>query len=151
MYQLDDKSHLSGTIATHIVKGNFRTIYSVGYTRKVGRALDVAGNVSRIPQQGIDLGLAAAVNLGAFQIYLASDKLLRIYDLRKIDAFDLRFGINFIFGRPRNQKEKEDMYDLLHPSSYLKKKQKAQVGCPHTKKRKSKGNYKEKKLRRLSK
>jgi len=56
LYQLTPNDLISGTISTHVVKGNFRTLYAVGYTRKVGSLLDVSANVSRIPQQGIDVG-----------------------------------------------------------------------------------------------
>lgn len=120
MYQLTPNDRFTGSIATYIVRGNFRTIYSAAYTRKVGRALDVSANVSRIPQQGIDLGLAAAVNFGSCQIYMASDKLLRIWDVTKIDAVDFRFGFNLVFNG-KGKSPKDDNSDLTHPSPYGKK------------------------------
>lgn len=120
MYQLTPNDRFTGSIAAHIVRGNFRMIYSAAYTRKFGRVLDVSANVSRIPQQGIDVGLAAAVNFGSGQFYIASDKLLRIWDVTKIDAVDLRFGFNLVFGRGRKS-GKDDNSDLMHPSPYGKK------------------------------
>ncbi|MDW3212268.1 MAG: DUF5723 family protein [Reichenbachiella sp.] len=120
MYQLTPNDRFTGTIAAHIVRGNFRMIYSAAYTRKVGRALNVSANVSRIPQQGIDLGLAAAVNFGSCQIYMASDKLLRVWDVTKIDAVDFRFGFNLVFNG-KGKSPKDDNSDLMHPSPYSKK------------------------------
>ncbi|MEP2024369.1 MAG: DUF5723 family protein [Reichenbachiella sp.] len=120
MYQLTPNDRFTGSISAHIVRGNFRMIYSAAYTRKVGRVLDVSANVSRIPQQGIDLGLAAAVNFGSCQIYMASDKLLRIWDATKIDALDFRFGFNLVFNG-KGKSPKDDNSDLMHPSPYSKK------------------------------
>lgn len=120
MYQLTPNDRFTGSIATHIVRGNFRMIYSAAYTRKFGRVLDISVNASRIPQQGIDVGVAAAVNFGSGQIYMASDKLLRIWDVPKIDAVDFRFGFNLVF-RGGGKSPKDDNSDLMHPSPYGKK------------------------------
>ena len=120
MYQLTPNDRFTGSIAAHIVRGNFRMIYSAAYTRKFGRVLDVSANVSRIPQQGIDVGLAAALNFGSCQIYMASDKLLNVWDATKIDALDFRFGFNLVFGRG-GKNGKDDNSDLMHPSPYDKK------------------------------
>lgn len=120
MYQLSPNDRITGSIAAHVVQGNFRMIYSAAYTRRFGKGLDISANVSRIPQQGVDVGVAAAVNLGAVQMYLASDKLLHVWDVTKIDAVDLRFGINLVFG-DRGKSVKEDNSDLNHPSPFGKK------------------------------
>lgn len=120
MYQLTPNDRFTGSIAAHVVRNHFRMIYSVAYTRKVGRVLDVSANISRIPQQSIDLGLAAAVNFGACQIYMASDKLLRVWDVPKIDALDFRFGFNLVL-RGGGKSPKDDNSDLMHPSPYDKK------------------------------
>ncbi len=119
MYRPAPNDRFTGSIAAHIVRGNVRMIYSAAYTRKAGRALDISANVSRIPQQGIDLGLAAAVNFGSGQVYIASDKLLRIWDVTKIDAIDFRFGLNLVFRGGKSPKG--DDRDLIHPSPYGKK------------------------------
>ncbi|UXX80694.1 DUF5723 family protein [Reichenbachiella carrageenanivorans] len=119
MYQLTPYDRFTGTIAAHVVQGHFRMIYSAAYTRKVGRALDFSVNVSRIPQQGIDVGLAAAVNLGPCQIYMASDKLLKVWDATQIDAADFRFGMNLVFGK-KSSSPRDNQKDLEHPSPYDK-------------------------------
>lgn len=121
MYQLTPNDRFTGSIAAHVVRNNFRMIYSAAYTRKVGRVLDASINVSRIPQQGVDVGLAAAVNFGACQIYMASDKLLRIWDVTKIDAVDFRFGFNLVFRGKGGGPGKDDRSDLVIPSPYDKK------------------------------
>ncbi len=112
-YQLDDKSQVTATIANHSVSRRLRMLYGIGYTRKVGRVLSFSGNVIKAPQRGINLGLGYTVDLGSFQFYMASDKLLGLSDATKLSAFDLRFGINFIFGRkkPGGSKLEEDSKD----------------------------------------
>lgn len=121
MYQLTPNDLVTASIASHAVRGRFRTLYALGYTRKFGRILDLSANVIRTPQQGVDLGMAMAVNLGPYQLYMASDKIIGLMDAVKIDAVDFRFGMNFIFGRKKDQIEKDDRSDLLHPSPYGKK------------------------------
>ena len=74
-------------------------LYGVGYSRKFGKVFTVSGNVVKSPQRGLNLGLAYAIDLGSFQYYMATDKLLGIGDATNLSAMDIRFGINFIFGR----------------------------------------------------
>ncbi|MCV9389549.1 hypothetical protein [Reichenbachiella ulvae] len=64
-------------------------------------------------------GLAAAVNLGPCQIYMASDKLLKVWDATQIDAADFRFGMNLVFGK-KSSSPRDNQKDLEHPSPYDK-------------------------------
>jgi hypothetical protein len=124
IYKLTDKDIFSATLANHGVLGRLRLLYSLGYTRKVGKVLTVSGNVIKHPQHGINLGLGTAVNLGAFQLYMATDRLLGYGDVTKLRGADFKFGINFIFGRGGNgssgggQNGKagytDDRSDLMH-------------------------------------
>jgi hypothetical protein len=118
MYQLTPNDLFTATISSHVVQSNFRMMYALAYTRKVGKVLNASLNVMRIPQQGIDVGVAAAVNLGAFQMYIASDKLLKVWNVPEASAVDFRFGINLTFGKQKVQKD--DRSDLYHPSPYGK-------------------------------
>ncbi|MFY0651209.1 MAG: hypothetical protein JXQ96_04210 [Cyclobacteriaceae bacterium] len=100
-YQLDPNSKVTATIANHGVSRRLRMLYGVGYTRKFGQILTVSGNVVKAPQTGFDLGLGYTVDLGAFQFYMATDKILGLGDATKLNGLDLRFGINFIIGRKK--------------------------------------------------
>jgi hypothetical protein len=103
-FEIDDKSKVTGSIANHGVLGRLRMLYAVGYTRKFGKIFTVSGNLIKSPQHGVDLGIGYTVDLGAFQFYMASDKLIGLRDATNVSALDLRFGINLIFGK----KEKSD-------------------------------------------
>ncbi|MFY0628310.1 MAG: hypothetical protein JXR07_18585 [Reichenbachiella sp.] len=119
LFQLTPDDLITGTIGTHVVQDRFRMLYAIGYTRKVGDILKASANVIRTPQQSIDLGLAVAATFGPFQMYMASDKVIKIWNVPEARAFDFRFGINFIFGRTKEVKD--DRSDLQHPSIYGKK------------------------------
>lgn len=99
MYNLTKNDIVTATIANHGVVGRLRMLYGIGYTRKVGKVLTVSGNVIKHPQQGVNLGLGTTVDLGAFQLYMASDRLLGYGDVTQLTGLDFKFGINFIFGR----------------------------------------------------
>ncbi|WP_158584301.1 DUF5723 family protein [Reichenbachiella sp. MSK19-1] len=118
-YNLTTKDMFTATIATHVVQDRTQFYYALGYTRKFGQILALSANVIRKPQQGIDMGLGAAVTLGAVQLYLASDQIIRSFDVPNTSSFDLRFGINFIFGRKKVVEDRRN--DLDHPSPYGKK------------------------------
>jgi len=117
IYQLSEKDQLTATVANQTIRGKWRMLYGIGYTRKFGKVLVASANLTQTAQYGLDFGLATAVNLGTFQFYIASDKLIRVWDVPNAKAFDLRFGINFIFGRGKNE-QKDDRSDLQHPSGF---------------------------------
>lgn len=119
IYDMTPRDKVIATIANHSVQGRLRMIYGLGYTRKVGRSFNFSANVVKLPQQSVNLGLGAAVNLGSLQIYMASDHILGLGDVTKLTGLDLRFGMNFIFGRDKNsnnkdQPTKDDRSDLRH-------------------------------------
>lgn len=120
MYNLSSTDMVTASVGSYIVQDKFRTQYAIGYTKKVGRVLAVSANAIRTPQQSFDFGLGTSITLGALQLYLASDKLIRIWNVPETSSIDLRFGVNLIFGREKGT-EKDDRKDLVHPSAYSKK------------------------------
>lgn len=119
IFQPTPKDQVIGTISSHIVRNQYRMIYAVGYTRQITTNLKVSGNVSRIPQQGIDFGLGLVANAGPAQFYLAADKLVNVWNLPEFKGANFRFGVNMVFGR--RKEVKDDRSDLQHPSPYSKK------------------------------
>ncbi|PIB36722.1 hypothetical protein BFP72_15600 [Reichenbachiella sp. 5M10] len=121
MYHLSPKDKVTATVSSRIVQGSWRMLYAVGYTRQLGNIFSVSGNIIKKPQQGIDLGLAAEVTLGALQLYIASDQVLKSWDVPNMKSFDIQFGINFIFGRNKvsaSKTQKDSQKDLEHPLEY---------------------------------
>ena len=122
IFQPTERDKFISTIANHGVAGKLRMLYGLGYTRKVGRNFNFSVNVLKRSQQGVNLGIGAAVNLGAIQIYTASDHLLGVTDVTTLSSLDFRFGMNLIFGREKIEKDKrgggkvskEDRSDLQH-------------------------------------
>lgn len=117
IYQITENDQIMATIANHFVRGKWRMLYGIGYTHRFGRKFSVSANAVRTPQHGIDMGLSYALNLGAFQMYMATDRLIRVWNIPETKAFDLRFGFNFVFGRGKNEK-KDDRSDLNHKGAY---------------------------------
>ncbi|MGL1887560.1 MAG: DUF5723 family protein [Reichenbachiella sp.] len=117
-YNLSSSDKVTATIGTSVVSGNFRMQYALGYTKKLGDIFSISANAIRTPQQGFDLGIAYALDLGAVQLYMASDKLIKVWNVPETSSIDFRFGINFIFGKTKEVKD--DRNDLQHPSPYSK-------------------------------
>ena len=117
--QLTENDLFSATIGGYLVQDQLKMQYALGYTRKVGDILKASVNVIRTPQQGFDLGVGLAGTFGPVQIYMSSDKLIKVWNVPETKAVDLRFGINFVFGRTKTVKD--DRSDLQHPSPWSKK------------------------------
>ena len=117
--QLTPEDMFSATIAGYLVQDQLKMQYALGYTRKVGEILKASVNVIRTPQQGFDVGVGLAATFGPVQMYMSSDKLAKIWNVPETKSVDLRFGINFVFGRTKTVKD--DRSDLRHPSPWDKK------------------------------
>ncbi len=116
--QLTPNDLFSATMAGYWVQDQVKMQYALGYTRTVGDILSASVNVIRTPQQGFDVGVGLAAKFGPVQMYMASDKLARIWNVPETQSVNLRFGINFVFGKPKTVKD--DKKDLQHPSPWNK-------------------------------
>ncbi|MEO9964336.1 MAG: DUF5723 family protein [Reichenbachiella sp.] len=106
-YQVLPNGTVTGTIMTRNDLGKQSFTYGVGYTHKVGRMLTVSTTVSKKPSQGFAIGGGFGARLGFMQVYTSIDNVIGFTDIRKMQNINMRFGINFLFGRFSNKKQED--------------------------------------------
>ncbi|MFY0607540.1 MAG: hypothetical protein JXR10_12560 [Cyclobacteriaceae bacterium] len=87
-----------GTSGTRYTQGQLKWMFGAGYRQRLGNFLVGSVNVTKLPQQFLNLGGALSIKGGPAQMYLAVDHIMN-FDVTKFQAFDFRFGINFIIGQ----------------------------------------------------
>lgn len=83
MYKYQNVSRNSVTLSANTLLGNFFTL---------------SGSYSRVGDSYNNLGLGMAIRTGFSQFYIVSDNLLAMRPARA-ELFNLRFGLNYLFGR----------------------------------------------------
>lgn len=106
-YKVTTNGMVTGTIMTRNDLGKMSFTYGVGYTHKFGKILTMSGTVSKKPSQGFAVGGGFAARLGFMQLYTSIDNIIGFTDIRKMQNVNMRFGVNFLFGRFSNKKEEE--------------------------------------------
>ena len=86
------------SFGTRYVQGKMKTMLGLGYRVSLGRYLIASANVTKLPQQFFNLGAGVAIKGGPVQYYLAVDQLYN-FDATKFQAFDIRTGVNLVFGQ----------------------------------------------------
>jgi hypothetical protein len=86
------------------IQNQFKVLMGVGVRQQFGKWFTGSLNITRLPQQFINLGAAVAVKGGPVQFYLAADQIA-YWNMAEFKSFDLRVGVNFIFnGKVKDEK-----------------------------------------------
>lgn len=105
-YQIRPGGEVVTSVGARYVQTQMKMLYGVGYRQKFGRWFTGTVNVTRLPQQLLNLGAALAVKGGPVQFYLAVDQIGH-WDMTKFEAVDVRVGFNFVFnGKTKNINDK---------------------------------------------
>ncbi len=102
-YRLWEEGAFHATMGNTIVLDKVRTMLSLGYVHDFASAFSLSGTVTKLPQQFFNFGLAARVEAGPAQFYVGTDKVFGNYNLTSVEALNLRFGVNLIFGEQRGE------------------------------------------------
>jgi hypothetical protein len=114
---LPTKIYLGGTYSVndHLGFGVLDCLYNNGTIRRntltvsanamLGNFFSLTGSYSAVGNSYNNLGLGMALRLGFIQMYLVSDNLMALNDPAKAEFVNVRFGMNFLFGRKHRQKE----------------------------------------------
>ena len=92
---LDSRSRFIMMVSPEFVQGFPQLSVGAGITRKIGGSLEVSLLANKLPQQGVNLGMALSASAGPVQVYVGSDKLIG-YDLTGLRSFNFTFGINLV-------------------------------------------------------
>jgi hypothetical protein len=101
IYTIGGSTDLIGTVGARYIQGEMKMLYGIG-ARQQYRSMTFTGNVTKLPQQFLNLGAAFAVKGGPVQYYVAMDQLLSI-NVPKARSVDVRTGVNLIFGKSKDR------------------------------------------------
>ncbi len=119
-YQVFPKGRISASIANKFILGKAVTTFGAGYTHRFGKAFTASATIAKKARQKPIIGGAFAVRAGFFQLYAALDNAFGLGDVTSFKNMDLRFGINFLFGRntAKKSKSKTSSEEVITLDSY---------------------------------
>jgi hypothetical protein len=134
-YRLWEDGAFHATMGNTLVLDKIRTMLALGYVHDFSSVFSLSGTVTKLPQQFLNFGLAARVEAGPAQVYLGTDKVLGNYNFTKVEALNVRFGINLIFGKlteedqglakdPRRTKGRKGLYKTKSKRKKSRRKKK---------------------------
>lgn len=101
-YEVTKGGFAQATISNYITQGRLISAIGIGYQQNVGRWLAVSVTGSAAQQKGIDIGAGLMIRGGFFQLYAAADHLLNSTNVPEASGANIKFGINFLFGKPKD-------------------------------------------------
>lgn len=98
-YQVNNKLNI-GLLDRYIKDGDIsQNALTLSANSAFGKFFSLSGSYSMIDDSYNNIGLGMAIRLGFMQLYFVSDNVLALTDPAKAKFANLRFGINFLFGR----------------------------------------------------
>lgn len=95
VYNIRRAGEVVGTVGTRFIQGQMNLLLGAGYRHHFWKIFTGTINITRLPQQSLNVGGALTVDAGPSQMYLSIDQLIN-YDATKFQSLDFRFGINLI-------------------------------------------------------
>jgi outer membrane protein OmpA-like peptidoglycan-associated protein len=93
----DDKTDIIATMNSRIIQGEFRSGFGIGINRKFGPKFILSTSVTKMPQQGLNMGAAISATAGFIQFYAGVDRMFG-YSAYNLDWIQGQAGINLVFG-----------------------------------------------------
>lgn len=110
-YHLNDKVDFGVLSRTRFHDGRIQQSFTLSANTRPIRGISLTGSYSIINNSYNNVGMGLALRLGPFQVYTMSDMFSAGLWPQKTQSFNLRFGLNFVFGcnRERRILQKEPM------------------------------------------
>jgi hypothetical protein len=102
-YKLNTKNTVGAIIQGRYSLGTMQQAYTVNFTHKFGKKVDVTTNYSIIGKTYANWGLGLAAKTGAFQWYIIQDNLLAFFAPANAQVITFRFGFNLVWGELKKQ------------------------------------------------
>jgi len=118
-FSITPKHKVGGLIYTSLFEGKFRPAFSINYNFQATKVFNGVINTSFVDGNFNNIGAGFSVTLGAFQLYATSNNLISVALPARANVFDVRLGINLLFGHPTKEKKGPRLEgDLDAPPSY---------------------------------
>jgi len=99
-YRVTEQGFAQMTLSNYFTQGRVRSALGIGYTQNFGHWFTASVTGSVAPQSGADMGLGLMLRGGFFQFYANVDNIFGTLDVLEASSVNVKFGINFLFGRP---------------------------------------------------
>jgi len=119
-YQLNDKTIVGGIIHSEFFQNRIHPSFTANFNRKLNKWIGVSASYTVFNQSFTNLGLGLNLNPGPIQFYLTADNVLGAFKPQDARLFQLRFGINLLFGGERTT----DLNPAFHKKEKRAKKNK---------------------------
>lgn len=106
-YQLTKAVSGGALLFANKIGDKYKPFLTLGANLTPTRFLEAAVTYTLRDQSYTNLGAAVSIRLGGLQIYLATDNLLSVINPEKANYFNVRTGLNFVFGQGRALKREE--------------------------------------------
>ena len=113
----DEKTDITATINSRVIQGELRSGFGIGINRKISPKLILSTSITKMPQQGLNMGAAVSATAGFLQFYAGVDRMFG-YSVYDLDWVQGQAGINLVFGSgpkrvkkvkpPKEKKEKKE-------------------------------------------
>jgi|GEM_PF-215774 len=103
-YEINERSFAGLVVKNDIFKGQIKPSFSLSYGRQMTKWITLTGGYSALNGAYDNISMGAVFDPGPVQFYVMTDNLLGMVTPQNTRNLHIRFGINLIFGR-----EKEDM------------------------------------------
>ncbi|MBS1626550.1 MAG: hypothetical protein JSR09_01785 [Bacteroidetes bacterium] len=128
-YQFSRNINVGILVFSKQIDNNWQTSTAFSINTRIGKVLSssISYNINNYSNNNVGLGLA--VNPGNMQFYVVSDNITPLFDATHVKNTNIRFGMNFIFGKIRNpsfvegRNEKEVFLDKFNAIQHSKYKQ----------------------------
>lgn len=98
IYTLTQKNQFGALIYTEYYK-TMQPAVTLSYIGTYSKDFQLALTYSAMQGSYNNIGLGWAWNVGAIQLYSSYDNILALFMLEKAKLFNIRFGVNMVFGR----------------------------------------------------
>lgn len=102
-YQINDRSFAGLLIKNDIFKGKVKPSFSLSYARKMTKWITLTGGYSALNGAYDNISMGAVFDPGPIQFYVMTDNILGMATPQNARNFHIRFGINLIFGRDKEE------------------------------------------------
>lgn len=123
-YQLDERTLVGGLIQSEVFQERFIPSITASIHRKLIKWVGVSASYTIINQSYANIGLGVNLNPGPVQFYLVSDNVLGAFKPQDSRYFQVRFGINLLFGGQKSKQFNPSYEKVLKEKKEKKEKKK---------------------------
>jgi hypothetical protein len=104
-YEVMPKLTVGALLFAQGFQSDLTTAFALNVKKDFGKFFSLGGQYAFIEGGASNIGLSTSLRLGPVQIYATSDNIIPLMNPMKGQNVNMRFGMNLLFGKIKNQKE----------------------------------------------